>query len=105
VVGRNVVNTDSVAAATMGYNPRAGRNEAPYRVYKNPTSHPKEQLVPPGEKFQFADNMMLLGEAVGIGSADLSKIEVVGVPIQEAMYDYEAFWKNQIPKPKEPSTS
>src|SRR5581483_1991734 len=27
VVGRNIVNTDAVAAATMGYNPRAGRNE------------------------------------------------------------------------------
>ena len=29
VVGRNVVNTDTVAAATMGYNPRAGRHEPP----------------------------------------------------------------------------
>ncbi len=104
VVGRNCVNTDAVASATMGYNPRAGRNEAPYRVYKNQRNHPKEQLVPPEEKFQYADNMMLLGEAAGIGSADLGRIDVRGVPIQEAMYDYEAFWKNQIPKPKEPPT-
>jgi uncharacterized protein (DUF362 family) len=103
VVGRNCVNTDAVTAATMGYNPRAGRNEAPYRVYKNPRSHPPEQLVPPGEKFQYADNMMLLGESVGIGSADLSRIDVRGVPIQEAMYDFDAFWKNQILKEKPPA--
>lgn len=98
VVGRNVVNTDSVAAATMGYNPRAGRHEAPYRVYKNPKSHPPEQLTPGDESFQYADNMMLLAEAAGLGSADLTKIDVRGVPIKEAMFDYEAFWKNQIPK-------
>jgi uncharacterized protein (DUF362 family) len=98
VVGRNIVNTDAVAAATMGYNPRAGRHEAPYRVYKNPKDHPPEQLIPGDEMFQYADNMMLLAEAVGIGSADLNKIDVRGVPIKEAMFDYEAFWKNQVPK-------
>jgi hypothetical protein len=92
------VNTDAVAAATMGYNPRAGRNEAPYRVYKNPKDHPPEQLKPPDEMFQYADNMMLLAEAAGLGSADLNKIDVRGVPIQQAMFDYEAFWKNQVPK-------
>ena len=98
VVGRNCVNTDTVAAACMGYNPRAGRHEAPYRVYKNPKDHPPEQLQPGDETFQYADNMMLLGEAAGLGSADLSKIDVRGVPIKEAMFDYEAFWKNQTPK-------
>jgi uncharacterized protein (DUF362 family) len=98
VVGRNIVNTDAVAAATMGYNPRAGRHEAPYRVYKNPKDHPPEQLIPGDEMFQYADNMMLLAEAVGIGSADLNKIDVRGIPIKEAMFDYEAFWKNQVPK-------
>jgi uncharacterized protein (DUF362 family) len=98
VVGRNIVNPDAVAAATMGYSPRAGRHEAPYRVYKNPKDHPPEQLIPGDEMFQYADNMMLLAEAVGIGSADLNKIDVRGVPIKEAMFDYEAFWKNQVPK-------
>jgi uncharacterized protein (DUF362 family) len=98
VVGHNCVNTDTVGMATMGYNPRAGRHEAPYRLYKHPTSHPPEQLTPPDETFQYADNMMLLAEAVGIGSADLSRIDVRGVPIKQAMVDYEAFWKNQIPK-------
>jgi len=98
IVGKNCVNTDAVAAACMGYNPRAGRHEAPYRVYKNPKDHPPDQLTPTDESFQYADNMALLAEAAGIGSADLTKIEVRGVPIKEAMFEYEAFWKNQMPK-------
>lgn len=98
IVGRNCVNTDTVAAACMGYNPRAGRHEAPYRVFKNPKDHPPEQLQPGDEPFQYADNMMLLGESAGLGSADVAKIEVCGVPIKEAMFEYEAFWKNQMPK-------
>ena len=98
VVGRNCVNTDTVSAAVMGYNPRAGRHEAPYRVFKSPKSHPPEQLHPADETFQYADNMMLLAEAAGLGSADLTKIDVRGVPIKEAMFEYEAFWKNQMPK-------
>jgi len=100
VVGRNCVNTDAVAMATMGYNPRAGRHEAPYRLYKGPDNHPKEQLTPADETFQYADNMMLLAEAVGIGSADLTKIDVRGVAIKDAVFDFEAFWKNQMPKEK-----
>ena len=100
VAGRNCVNTDTIAMATMGYNPRAGRHEAPYRLYKGPGNHPKEQLTPGGETFQYADNMMLLAEAVGIGSADPATIEVRGVPVKEAVFDFEAFWKNQMPKEK-----
>jgi uncharacterized protein (DUF362 family) len=100
VVGRNCVNTDTVTMATMGYNPRAGRHEAPYRVYKGPANHPKDQLTPGDETFQYADNMMLLSEAVGIGSADLDRIDVRGVPVKDAIFDFEAFWKNQIPKEK-----
>jgi len=102
VAGWNCVNTDAVAMATMGYNPRAGRHEAPYRLYKGPTNHPNEQLAPSDEPYQYADNMMLLSEAVGIGSADLNKIDVRGVPIKDAVFEYEAFWKNQMPKPKAP---
>ncbi len=97
IAGTNCVCTDAVGAATMGYNPRAGRNEAPFRVYKNPKSHPPEQLVPPGETHQYADNIMLLGEEAGIGTADLSKIDVRGVPIKDAVYDYESRWKGQAP--------
>jgi uncharacterized protein (DUF362 family) len=95
VVGRNCVNTDAVAMATMGYNPRAGRHEAPFRLYKNPKDHPPEQLIPPGETHQYADNTAMMGEAAGLGSADISKLDVRGVPIEKAMYDYEAHWKGQ----------
>jgi uncharacterized protein (DUF362 family) len=97
VVGRNCVCSDAVAMATMGYNPRAGRHEAPFRLYKNPKDHPPEQLIPPGETQQYADNTVLMGEAAGLGIADLSKIDVRGVPIKSAVYDYEAHWKGQAP--------
>ena len=97
VVGRNCVCTDAVAMATMGYNPRAGRHESPFRLYKNPEDHPAEQLIPPGEMHQYADNTVLMGEAAGLGIADLSKIEVRGVPIKNAVYDFEAHWKGQAP--------
>jgi hypothetical protein len=39
---------------------------------------------------------MLMGEAAGLGSTDLSKIDVLGVPIKEAVFDFEAAWKGQI---------
>ena len=97
VVGANCVSTDAVAMATMGYNPRAGRHEAPFRLYKSPKDHPAEQLVPPGETQQYADNTALMGEAAGLGTADLSRIDVRGVAIKHAMYDFEAHWKGQAP--------
>ena len=42
LVGRNCVCTDTVGAATMGYNPRASRHEAPFRLYKDTKNHPPE---------------------------------------------------------------
>jgi uncharacterized protein (DUF362 family) len=67
VVGTNPVTADAVATAIMGYNPRAKRGEAP---------------------FTECDNTMLLAEAKGIGTADLAKIEVIGVPIADAVYQF-----------------
>jgi uncharacterized protein (DUF362 family) len=96
LIGRNCVCTDAVGAATMGYNPRAGRHEAPFRVYKDAKNHPPEQLIPPGETHPYADNIMLIAEAVGMGSADLGKIDVRGVPVKDAVFDFEAFWKGQM---------
>jgi len=87
LVGRNPVCTDAVAAAVMGYNPRAGRSEAPFRVFKEKAG----QRVP----VQYADNPMLLAEAVNIGAADLDQIDVRGLPIKDALYDFEARWKGQ----------
>jgi len=97
VVGRNCVSTDAVAMAVMGYNPRASRHEAPFKLFKASHEHPPEQLIPPGETHQYADNTAMMGEGAGLGTADLSKIDLRGVPIKDAVYDYEAHWKGQAP--------
>jgi hypothetical protein len=51
----------------MGYNPRASRGEAPFKT---------------------CDNIMLLAEGHGVGTTDLKRIEVRGVPIEQALYKY-----------------
>jgi len=68
IVGLNPVCTDAVATAVMGYDPRSPRGKAPFRT---------------------CDNTLLLAEKHGVGTAELSKIEVRGVPIAEAMFRYE----------------
>jgi uncharacterized protein (DUF362 family) len=67
IAGLNAVNTDTVATAVMGYTPRAPRGTAP---------------------FTMCDNTLLLAENLGVGSAELSRIEVAGVPIAKAIYHY-----------------
>lgn len=67
LAGRNCVTTDTVSTAVMGYDPRATRGVAP---------------------FTRCDNSLLLAEQAGIGTADLKKIEVAGVSIQEALYQF-----------------
>ena len=67
--GLNPVCTDAVGAAVMGYNPRATRGTAP---------------------FQKCDNILQLAEAHGVGTTDLSRIDVRGVPIEQAMYKFRA---------------
>lgn len=69
IAGTNPVTTDSVATAVMGYNPRADRGTAPFTT---------------------CDNTLLLAERHGIGTTDLNRIEVRGVPIVQALYRYEA---------------
>jgi len=83
VIGRNPVSTDTVAAAVMGYDPRAKAGEGPFRVKKE-----KGQTAADG--VQWADNVMLLAEAAGVGSADLKRIDVRGARIKDAMFDFEA---------------
>jgi hypothetical protein len=63
------VNTDAVATAVMGYDPRAPHGTAP---------------------FTMCDNTLLLAEALGVGSADLKKIDVRGVPIADAKFNFAA---------------
>jgi uncharacterized protein (DUF362 family) len=68
IAGTNPVCTDAVATAVMGYDPGAQRGTAP---------------------FQSCDNTMLLAERHGVGTADLARIEVRGVPIAQALYRYD----------------
>jgi uncharacterized protein (DUF362 family) len=67
IMGTNPVGTDTVGAAVMGYDPRATRGTKP---------------------FETCDNTLLLAEALGVGSADLSRIEVRGAPVAQVRYQF-----------------
>lgn len=67
ILGTNMVSTDAVGAAIMGYNPRAQKGEPP---------------------FQKCENMLLIAESYGLGTADLSKIEVRGESIEAVKFPY-----------------
>jgi uncharacterized protein (DUF362 family) len=69
IAGLNPVCTDSVGVAAMGYNPRAMRGTAP---------------------FQGCDNTVTSAEARGIESIDMRRIEARGVPIEQAMFRFQA---------------
>ena len=72
VAGCNIVCTDAVTMALMNYDPMADRGATP---------------------FVECDNHLRLAEELGIGTRDLRKIEVVGVPIEQARYDFAALRK------------
>ncbi len=67
LAGRNPVCLDAVCTAVMGYDPRAGRGTKP---------------------FLHGDNTMRLAEDAGIGTTDLKRIEVAGLSIKEALFDF-----------------
>jgi hypothetical protein len=68
IAGLNPVSTDAVGTAVMGFdNPRAVRGTKP---------------------FDMCDNHLLLAEQAGVGTADLSKIDVRGLSIQKVRYSY-----------------
>ncbi len=67
IAGLNPVSTDAVAMAVMGFDPMADRG------------------TPPFEK---CDSTLKLAEHLGLGTRDLSRIEVVGAPIAKARYNY-----------------
>jgi uncharacterized protein (DUF362 family) len=69
IAGLNPVSTDAAAMAVMGYDARARRGTAPFRT---------------------CDNTLALAEAHGVGSADLSRIEVRGLPIADARFPFAA---------------
>jgi uncharacterized protein (DUF362 family) len=67
IAGMNMVTTDTVATAAMGYDPRAPRGTKP---------------------FHKCDNTLLLAEQAGLGTADLKQIEVRGLKLEEAIYQF-----------------
>jgi uncharacterized protein (DUF362 family) len=67
LAGTNATTTDTVATAVMGYDPRAERGTAP---------------------FTDCDNSLLLAEARGVGTTDLRNIEVRGLSIKEALFQF-----------------
>ena len=69
VAGLNPVCTDAVGTALMGFDPMADRGTAP---------------------FERCDNTMKYGEMHGIGTRDLSRIEVVGAPIHGNVFRFPA---------------
>jgi len=69
VAGTNPVSTDTVCMAVMGFDPMADRGTPP---------------------FERCDNTLRLAEAAGIGTRDLSRIEVVGTPVKAARFDFMA---------------
>lgn len=69
VAGTNPVSTDAVCMALMGFNPMADRGTPP---------------------FEGCDSTLRLAEEVGLGTRDLRRIEVVGTPVKEAVFDFAA---------------
>lgn len=67
IAGMNCVSTDAVATATMGFDPMADRGVAP---------------------FETCDSTLRLAEHLGVGTRDLSRIEVTGTPISKARYRF-----------------
>ena len=67
VAGTNCVNTDAVCMAVMGFNPMATRGTPPFEV---------------------CDSTLELAEKAGLGTRDLSKIEIAGTPVKQVMFDF-----------------
>jgi uncharacterized protein (DUF362 family) len=68
-VGTNAVTIDAVTMAIMGFDPMADRGTAP---------------------FETCDSTLKLAEELGVGTRDLKQIEVVGVPIKDALFNFRA---------------
>ena len=69
IAGTNTVATDAVAMTVMGFDPLADRGTPP---------------------FANCDSMLRFGEELGVGLRDLSKNEILGVPVSEVVFSYLA---------------
>jgi uncharacterized protein (DUF362 family) len=67
MAGMNCVCTDAVAMAVMGFDPMAERGTPP---------------------FETCDSTLKLAEGLGVGTRDLTRIEVAGVPIAKAQFKF-----------------
>ena len=67
LAGTNPVSTDALGMAVMGFDPSADRGKAP---------------------FETCDSTLRLAEELGAGSRDLSKIDVAGASIRDAMHRF-----------------
>jgi uncharacterized protein (DUF362 family) len=67
IAGTNPVTTDAVSMALMGFDPMAERGTPPFEV---------------------CDSTLKLAEDAGVGTRDLKRIEVIGTPIAQAVYDF-----------------
>ena len=79
LAGLNPVCTDAVAMAVMGFDPQAVRGTPP---------------------FERCDSTLQAAEMVGLGTRDLSRIEVVGTPIAEAKFDFAAIRQKRAAAPQ-----
>ncbi len=79
VVGTNPVCTDAVSMATMNFDPMADRGTPP---------------------FEACDSTLKLAEDVGIGTRDLKRIEVVGTPIKDVIFDFAALREKRKQAPQ-----
>ena len=71
IAGTNCVSTDAACMALMGFDPMADRG------------------TPPFEK---SDSTLWLAEQLGVGTRDLTKVEVAGAPISKARFDFRKAW-------------
>ena len=67
VAGTNCVNTDAVCMSVMCFDPMATRGTPP---------------------FERCDSTLELAEKAGLGTRDLSKIEIAGVPVKDVRFDF-----------------
>jgi uncharacterized protein (DUF362 family) len=78
LAGLNPVTTDAVAMSIMGFDPMADRGTPP---------------------FERCDSIVKLAEDAGLGTRNLSRIEVIGTPIAEARFDFAALRKERRNSP------
>lgn len=71
IAGTNCVSTDAACMALMGFDPMADRGTTP---------------------FERSDSMLRLAEQLGVGTRDLSRVDVAGIPISKVRFDFRKAW-------------